>query len=244
MKQLHLFWGRSRPLSWLRLQTVETFARLNPTWRITVWWRDVEPVAPYWSTHEQQTPYTGRDYFRELDKIPTVNVEFEPIYRALPDVPFSDYLRWWLLTFRGGFWSDFDIVYVKPMPEVSDGPWLTRYPCGTFPIGFLGAVGEEGQMFFARCLEEAQHAKGTDYQQFGCKLLGMVAKHVTPQPPIVYPEWQPTKARINYFESTTYQVPDEFIGLHWYAGADFAARFENDMKEDAAIMQAIRRVMS
>lgn len=235
-KVLHLFWGRSRPLSWLRLQTVRTFAALNPDWKIKVWYRDREPVAPFWPTREQSEPYTGRDYFGGLAEIHGVMVRPVAIDLALPDVPFSDYLRWHLLATEGGFWSDFDIAYMRPMNEIGGhaGALLITYPCGVWPIGFLGALDDDGRRFFeqVRILAHARIKRATSYQDLGCVVLDRVARAhgITPsRRQWVYPEYLSNRVRAFFSARKPYTFPQDCIGAHWFAGADFASRFENSL---------------
>lgn len=236
-KTLHLFWGRSRPLSWLRLQTVVTFARLNPDWLLKVWYRDTEPKQPAWPTPEQKNQYTGKDYFDQLAGLATLCPV--PVNHKVSDVHLSDYLRWWLLGNEGGFWSDFDIVYTRPMSDLPEfgGPFLVRYPCGTWPIGFLGAQDGPGRIFFRemeRCaLKRLGTAKG--YQEIGCTLLAAVAKAWKPKAQdglFVYPKYHLQDAERAYFKPGPYRVGAEFIGLHWYAGAEWASRYENSIDPD------------
>ena len=236
-KLLHLFWGRSRPLSWLRLQTVVSFARLNPDWHIKVWYRDAEPKKPYWRTGEQSKPYNGRDYF---DALPANVERCKPDFDlALPDVPFSDYLRWRVLGEEGGFWSDFDIVYIRPMDLIGNptGPFLIQYPCGVWPIGFLGAPDELGQWFFAQLEKLALQRIGTaDYQGLGCILLErwvkMQRKTAAQPQQWVYPEYRLKQAERAFFAPVDYKPAKEFIGMHWFAGAAFASEFESSIDPD------------
>lgn len=255
---LHLYWGRSRPLSWLRLQTVRTFAALNPGWQIKVWTRDVEPVAPYWSSHEQRNPYTGRCYFDALASIPGVIIAPAPLALKLPDVPFSDYLRWSLLATEGGFWSDFDIVFTRPMSDLGpqSGAFLIQYPCGAWPIGFLGALDDKGRWFFeqVRLFAHTKIHGASGYQDLGCVALQRIAKHqhvVKQSRQWVYPESKIAAAMRAYFDPDSgYAIPEDCIGFHWYAGAEKAAQFENAIDPDhlttsqqqTAIIRQIRAV--
>lgn len=233
-KILHLFWGRSRPLSWLRLQTTTTFSRLNPEWTIKVWVRDVEPSAPSWPTHEQKHPYKGADYFGNLTKLPNVEVLDAPLALDLPDVQYSDVLRWYLLGTHGGFWSDFDIIYTKPMEEIGNvkGPFLIQYPSKVWPIGFLGAPDDSAKWFFREVEKVARSsfALRKDYQGFGCVALAKTARmhrRVTAQPRMwVYPQHLMDDVKRAFF-SSSYEMNGNYIGFHWFAGATFSAMFEN-----------------
>lgn len=236
---MHLFWGRSRPLSWLRLQTVVTFKKHNPSWQVKVWYRDTEPVPPAWLTGEQAHPYEGRDYFDHLYGL--ADVVATPFDLAVPDVIFSDYLRLWLLATEGGWWSDFDILFTAPMPGHSSGPQLAKYHCGVWPVGFMGAPDAVARDFFARVEREARQNidTATGYQDLGCTLMGRHAKGMRPCVPWVYPVTRLQTARVSYFVSPTYEVPQGYIGFHWYAGAEFASEFENQIAKGTADQNAL-----
>lgn len=122
---LHLFWGRSRPLSWLRCVTVKSFASLNPDWRVIVWTSTsfLTPVKPAWMTreHEAAQGWSGPDWFEGLAEAgPNVEVREADLsgFPALDDVHRSDLFRWRILHRSGGWWSDFDIVFFKPMDKL------------------------------------------------------------------------------------------------------------------------------
>jgi hypothetical protein len=240
-KKVHLFWGRSRPLSWLRLQTVKTFAKLNPYWQIVVWYREDENKAPAWESHEQKVQYIGKDYFHELTTIPQVAIYEAPWTEIeLSDIHFSDYFRWWILSVAGGLWSDFDIVYTKPMSALPTppGPFLIKYPeQNVWPIGFLGAFDDEAISFFCRVEGEAQQhlESAVGYQDLGCVLLERVTRRfkMFPQKPIcIYPEFIMRKVQSAFFTpNSPYCLHKKTIGFHWYAGASFATEFENSIAD-------------
>lgn len=116
---LHLYWGKDKPLSWLRWLTVKSFAMLNPKWKVIVWYPETPGRLPEWSTQEHSHySWTGPDWFARLAEAGP-NVEVRPAdltgFDHLAEVHRSDLLRWRLLYEQGGFWSDIDIVYFRPM---------------------------------------------------------------------------------------------------------------------------------
>ena len=118
----HYYWGRDKPLSWLRWLTVKTFAMLNPDWRVIVWSPRNAGSPPPWKTKEHvHYTWEGEDWLKRISEA-GANVEAReaPIgdFPALSEVHRSDLLRWRLLHTMGGFWSDIDIIYFRPMTEL------------------------------------------------------------------------------------------------------------------------------
>lgn len=125
-KVLFLYWGRNKPLSLLRYTTIISFIRLNPDWKVIVFYPKHISYEETWRGNEQKANfYKGKDYFDELTNIIyTKEVDFnltekdgkDP--RNMPEVFKSDMLRIYLLSKHGGVWSDFDIVFLKPMKDL------------------------------------------------------------------------------------------------------------------------------
>ena len=114
-KELHLYWGGSN-MSELQTFTVKTFHKLNPDWGINVY----IPKQRYTGSSEYVPEYIGMDYFhlvREMKyvSIVTVNLDDYNIRRDLHDILCSDIFRYHILYNVGGVWSDFDIIWLKPM---------------------------------------------------------------------------------------------------------------------------------
>ena len=103
-------------MSRLQTFTVETFHRLNPDWNINVYM----PRQTYDGGSKYIPDYLGKDYFyliREMDyvNIKIVDLDDYNINHNLHDILRSDILRYHILYNVGGVWSDFDIIWLKPM---------------------------------------------------------------------------------------------------------------------------------
>ena len=114
-KELHLYWNRGK-MSRLQTFTVETFHKLNPDWNINVYM----PKQTYDGGSKYIPDYLGKDYFyliREMDyvNIKIVDLDDYAINHSLHDILRSDILRYHILYNVGGVWSDFDIIWLKPM---------------------------------------------------------------------------------------------------------------------------------
>lgn len=117
-KILHLYWDKS-PMSWLQTLTVESFHRYNPEWKIIVYVPDI----PYRGEVKYVPDYIGKDYFDRIEKMEYVKIETfhiseNPYFENLHDILRSDILRYRMLYLHGGVWSDFDVLYLKPMSHI------------------------------------------------------------------------------------------------------------------------------
>lgn len=114
-KILHLYWDKS-PMSWLQTLTVTSFRKYNPDWTINIY----VPKQVYNGGPRYIPQYKGKDFFAEAKKVSGVNVvevdlnEYS-INLELHDILRSDILRYNLLYEQGGVWSDFDVLWLKPM---------------------------------------------------------------------------------------------------------------------------------
>lgn len=121
-------------MSWMRYLTLATFRRLNPNWEMVLYTEKQQrpcPTRPPWSTPERQdflapkrpsctgffvTDYGTPERLAAL-RVRQVAIDFNwpgaanPVYRC-------DLTRWMALGYIGGFFSDMDIVFVRPMDDV------------------------------------------------------------------------------------------------------------------------------
>jgi hypothetical protein len=114
-KILHLYWDLS-PMSELQTFTVTTFHRLNPDWQINVY----VPMQHYAGCKTYVPDYIGKDYFPLIERMPfvsviAINLELYGINLGLHDILRSDIFRYKILYDKGGVWSDFDVIWLKPM---------------------------------------------------------------------------------------------------------------------------------
>lgn len=100
-KVLHLFWGKNKPLSYLRYLTVKSFVKYNPDWgiRVHIPTSPIDSKPRLWPTEITSSKF---DYFDKLNDIP--NVDFIPVEstKEIGSVHTSDLLRIKLLHEEGG----------------------------------------------------------------------------------------------------------------------------------------------
>jgi hypothetical protein len=243
---LHLYWGKNRPLSYARFLTAVSFVELNPDWDVRVHYPEEPVAAEPWGTPEQKGParYDGWDYFGNLAELRQVELVPSRIGAGLPEVPRSDLLRWHLLAEQGGVWSDFDVLWTRPLSEVpiERGERAEALVClhGWASVGFLASSGEGfGREFHRRVFEEA--VRGVDareYQSAGRFAVERVLERLIGSPDgalvnlpyaVVYPV--PPHQTARYYEKAPLVLGPETIGLHWFGGHPASVRAEAELRE-------------
>ena len=118
-QKLYLFWDGS-PMSYLQLLTVASFHKYNPEWGIYVY----VPNTTYQQLAKNTfiPDYIGTDWYPELcdlDYVKIVRFDLSE-FGIKPDshgIQCSDQWRARILRQKGGMYSDFDVLWLKPMTE-------------------------------------------------------------------------------------------------------------------------------
>lgn len=118
-QRYYLFWDGS-PMSRLQMLTVMSFHKFNPDWSIYVY----EPNITYRNLAKNTyiPDYTGKDWYPRLKELDYVNVVRFDLgdFGIKPDshgIQCSDQWRARILYAHGGMYSDFDVLWLKPMTE-------------------------------------------------------------------------------------------------------------------------------
>ena len=121
-QKLYLYWDGS-PMSWLQVLTVASFHKYNPDWAIYVY----EPVISHRELAKNTfiPDYTGKDYYPLIQSMDYVTmVKFDLSWFGIkPDshgIQISDQWRARILYENGGMYSDFDVLWLKPMSKFVD----------------------------------------------------------------------------------------------------------------------------
>src|SRR5271157_5451473 len=124
-KILHLFWGRVNPLSKLQIYTVLSFRKFNPDYKIKIWVNSIP--CEKWDMGDIKLPeYTGKDYFNclyDIENVEIIDLDFQKVYRIpnlYNDVWRSDLFRYVILYEEGGFWSDFDVIWLNSIDKIEE----------------------------------------------------------------------------------------------------------------------------
>jgi len=119
-KILHTYWDGSN-MSQLQMFTVTTFHRQNPDWEINVY----TAKQDYTGRAQYIPDYKGQNYFdlvKQLAYVNIVTVDLDDygILHNLHGILRSDIFRYHVLYNIGGVWSDFDVIWLKPMEHFNN----------------------------------------------------------------------------------------------------------------------------
>lgn len=125
-KTLHLYWDLS-PMSFLQALTTVSFRRYNPDWEINCY----VPKQQYIGNAKYIPDYKGKDFFHLAISVPGVNVieislDDYGIDLKHHDILRSDILRYHKLYECGGVWSDFDVIWLKPVEYFSQTDYFGK----------------------------------------------------------------------------------------------------------------------
>ncbi len=171
-KELHLYWDGSN-MSKLQTLTVESFHRLNPDWGINIYM----PYKRY--TGDMRFDfipnYIGPDYFHMISNqdyvnVFTIDLNDYGIQQNLPDILRSDIFRYHVLYHVGGVWSDFDVLWLRPMDHFHN---IEYY--GNTPLNKVDAVVSfYNGTYGGHSIGIMIHSKGDPYVQSLIRLVGEV----------------------------------------------------------------------
>lgn len=244
----------------MKYLTALSFSKKNPDWTIVVYYPSVTENKILWDGYEQKEyKYEGVDYFdklRDIHNLSFQEVEFGE-YSSLSEVHKSDLFRLQILATTGGVWSDFDIFYTKPIVDFGlnliSNKLRDTFICYTsyHSIGFLMSSGNN--KFFTELLKMAiyniKNAENLQYQNIGRDLYNYFFRYnqnksieysikydcnIANIPfETVYPlQWN----QIDYiFGDSTQQLPENTIGIHWFAGSPLTSQIENKITEENII---------
>lgn len=237
------FYSGFQKLSFLRWMSIASFCHHHPDFEVVVYepYRFTGDIT--WQTGEQSGAYDGPDYHDWLRCLPVevwpFDMESIGLSNDLPEVHKSDILRNWLLAEKGGYWSDMDIVYTKPLAVPASCDTIVCYDGEHWLIAFLGA--SPGNAFFRELTDHCLDKRSVeDYQGFGAKVYTR---------DLATYQWR-------YGQHTFYNLPMEklfpfrwaelgkylkdeplegnFFGVHWFGGAPTGTRLERELRHDTA----------
>jgi len=251
-KCMNFFWADG-PMSWLRYLTIKSFRTLNPDWEIKLHRTKTLGAHEKWKTGEVQdyAKYKGVDYSDRLDLL-DVGVFWETPHENLAPAHASDLFQWELLSTEGGFYSDMDILYTKPLDYKSfvNQDVVSCHSLGFMTIGFFGASADN-PLFKAIRLEAMSSYNGESYQNTGAEAIYRLAG--------LDPIWGRTRrpgdvamnklkkmfSTLDYIElpqetfypwawnqiedlwSSKESLPYNCCGIHWFGGAARSQQMNN-----------------
>ena len=245
-KEMNFFWSGS-PMSFLRYMTLHSFRMFNPDWKMRLWTCPVKPDAT-WNSGEKtdSVDYRGKDYG---DKAAGLDIELREVDLPLKDLPPAyacDLCEWKVLSELGGWFSDMDILYRKPMPEIdNDVDVVLCYERSCLGIGLLaGSINNQVWNNVYRVAIQ-ENKTNNNYQACGVHAIYRAysftntvraMNRVHPDLIIeclsnatVYP-FDCSKLQLVWASPT--KLPDSVIGIHWFGGYHESQKYNNRINQN------------
>lgn len=252
-KILHTYWDNS-PMSFPQAVTVASFHKYNPDWIINVY----IPKQSYAGPPKYIPNYTGEDYFYLVKRAKYVNIiEVDLADYAIDpghhNILRSDILRYHLLYNHGGVWSDFDVIWLRPMEHFYNIEYYGDTPVDeiTSVVSFMKETeGGHSIGIMIHCQYD-EYAKSLidlvdgvkppfGHEVFGSLMIskryptleslshfkGLVGvKHKTYYPYDIHPP-NPTFNYL-YLANDLSFITNDTLCLHWYNGKELSKQYMN-----------------
>jgi hypothetical protein len=255
------FYWTAEKMSWMRYLTLSTFRYHNPDWQMVLYRSTPRGGNKQWRSSPTQDcdTYAGPDYSSRVVKLDVSMIEWEPPVNDMAPVHACDLCQWEALDKNGGFYSDMDILYVRPMPcEITNEAQVVFCLSGGFMV--IGLVGSSrGNRFIGDLSRSARHYYvPTAYQSTGAEALYRMAK--------VWPKWmnydRPGELAVSHLRENfrdvsmqvlpdgtfypwtylqtrsifeeSHEVPAETVGIHWFGGDSLSQSWNHRLTESNA----------
>jgi hypothetical protein len=261
-KILHLYWDDNQSMSYLQTMTVTTFHKHNPDWQIKCY----VPEQRYTRSAKYIPDYTGKDMFflvKELPYVDVIRVDLDTmdIDKDIHNILRSDIFRYKILYKEGGLWSDFDILWLRPITALNRVKYLgkvTPKDMGTCVCRFNYVDGHNNiavilskpkHPLYKAMVEETERIlknnKNRDlltHQVFGTDLLDKMFDNVK-QMQDIYPDvvafpyrtfypYSIFKLEELYKKNNLSLIDDDVLCIHWFNGADASKEYCNNLDLD------------
>jgi hypothetical protein len=259
---LFTYW-EGKSFSNLHYLTILSLHKHNPDKDITIYTSKYDNSKfIQWNTGEHSIDIVNKVDFRSIltisDKIYIKEIDFDKEYNIdnnLSCVYKADIIRIIKSYEHGGIWFDFDILFIKPIPEsffINDAD---------INICYYGEVAT-GLVYCKPKLEVLKNMvnsifnilKGTPnlYQQFGPDLWARWLRHTPHNNSVLYFEKNQVYPYTAPFISTIYYnnvvLPEETWAIHWYNGAQASKIFINNLDinnmANSTFCNCIKQVLS
>ena len=263
-KKIFFYWGGEQ-LSWMRYMTLYSFRKMNPDWDIILYTSSDYNEKQIWTGKAEQDyfSYTKNDtYFSKLEEL---NIIIKPVIfpdshndfvKNMNPVYRSDIFRYYKLYEEGGFYSDMDVLFFRPMNDLyddlvkNDSDTLFFQETNLTSIGFLGS--SINNDFYKRLFDNIKGVNQVGYQAFGIVYINSLYNSNPARPTVIqkikqiHPHLKvynlPMYTVYKYGSSVTegmynknFNISDwheKSIGYHWYGGNPKSQEYNNILNEN------------
>lgn len=250
-------------MSYLRYMTLLSASLIHDDITLILRRKPLSFTSAFWERQECEIELSERGAYlclnQDKKKLPE-NIKIKYLEDIAPeiaalrahDIHTSDLLAWYLLARYGGTVADMDIVFFKPLPEIINDVQVvvfTSYPKKNYlPVTFMqGRPCSKWNNTYERALAAYDPEV---YESCGASaILRPEEGNLSEQ--IVFPwagKYPIRRWHRWFFQDNRYPaIPDDCIGIHWYAGRNQkwnqAIKCDSDLKA-GAIAWACRKVLA
>jgi hypothetical protein len=241
---LFTYW-EGTSFSYLHYFTILSLHKFNPNKNIIIYTaKNPSNILVQWHTFEHIEDIKNKIDFKSVlnisNNISIQEIDFEKEYKIpnnLSCVYKADITRIIKLYEHGGMWFDFDILFIKPIPDYifNNNYDILYFSYGdTIPTGLLVSTPKNFFItnLYKKCIEQITGVNSL-YQQFGPSLW---KKYLTDNNILnkklldnneIYPYLSNEISKL-YTKNENDKITENTWGIHWYNGAPITKSFLND----------------
>ena len=252
------YWEGNR-LSKLHYYTIYSLVKFNPDVPIIIYTSKIEyNVMVQWTSGEQESSdfeYIAlSDILSISNNIQLIQIDFENEYNIKSNISCifkADFVRICKLYEHGGMWFDFDILFIKQIPdwlfETNHNILYFRYQ-DTIPTGLLFASSKNDTIkniyiHSIQTIVQINNQTITDYQILGPNIWNLYYPYYVNsfclETELVYPYlWDNITL---FFKSYVNMIRENTFGIHWYNGgidsSEYIQTFNpNELNSDKCVI--------
>ena len=240
-------------LSKLHYYTILSFLKLNPSYSIIIYTSEIiSNKFVVWNAAPHAIEINNvitLDEILNIDKerIKLININFENEYNISSNLSIvykADFIRIAKLYEHGGLWFDFDIFFIKPIPDFlfeSDIDIYYFKYYNTIPTGLLLSSPKNKilKTLFETSLQKVRNENSNEYQFIGPDLWNNIFNNnqdllnssVCLETEIIYPYTFVNYSNFYYNNDKNF-IKDNTIGIHWFNGGLYTKNYINNFNEN------------
>ena len=247
------FWEGNQ-FTYLHYLTMSSFAKFNPDFRIIIYTTNIsENKTVNWTSNEHKQQYTNLYDFNKLQEIPGLEIKYVDINEELnytgemSSVWKSDILRIKKLYEHGGFYIDFDTLFINKIDDslinLPNDIGLNKYH-GVINNAFI--VSRPNGVIIKRWYDEIMNllksnALNDGYMRFGSTLITPLIMNNQVLRDTTY--FIPNEMTCPYlwnemgklFYSNIDQLTSKTFCLHWYNGDTSSRKYCSELTQNTVI---------
>lgn len=242
-------------LSKIHYYSILSFLKHNKNEKLIIYTSEiVSDVFVNWNTPEHKIKINNTITLNDIinidnNRISLVKINFEEEYNIKNNISLiykADFIRLVKLYEHGGCWIDFDVFFVKPIPEsLFNNKDLNYFTYdNTIPTGLL--MCSPKNKYVSSILQHAKYIIlnnnfKSNYQSIGPRLWEIYLQFIGSSNEcecldndMVYPYgWQ---NYVDFFFTNNDLIKEKTFAVHWYNGAEFSKKYINLFNEKNEII--------